>query len=123
MQTVRRLAFLALTCSVIGLSPSSNASADSADPQRSIKQVVSFGDSLSDVGTYAYARKFGGGTYTTNPGAISVQLVAEHYGLGLAPALTGGFGQPSVVHPEGLGQYYRCRLYLQHSPRGCWRCA
>jgi len=103
MQTVRRFAILALTCSVIGLSPSSNASAGSTDPQRSIKQVVSFGDSLSDVGTYAYARKFGGGTYTTNPGAISVQLVAQHYGSGLAPALTGGFGEPSVVHPEGFG--------------------
>ncbi|WP_236721017.1 SGNH/GDSL hydrolase family protein [Paraburkholderia phytofirmans] len=103
MQTVRRFAFVALTCSVIGLSHSSNASAGSADPQRNFMQVVSFGDSLSDVGTYAYARQFGGGTYTTNPGAISVQLIAEHYGSGLTPALTGGFGQPSVVHPEGLG--------------------
>src|SRR5471032_1239298 len=92
MQTVRRFAFLALTCGVIGLSPSSNASAASADSQRSIMQVVSFGDSLSDVGTYAYARKFGGGTYTTNPGAISVAVIAEHYGSGLTPALTGGFG-------------------------------
>lgn len=78
MQTVRRFAFLALTCSVIGLSCSSNASADSADSQRSRIQVVSFGDSLSDVGTYAYAGQFGGGTYTTNPGAVSVQLIAEH---------------------------------------------
>ena len=103
MQTVRRFAFLALTCSIIGLSHSSNASADSAEPQRSLMQVVSFGDSLSDVGTYAYARQFGGGTYTTNPGAISVQVIAEHYGSDLTPALTGGFGQPSVVHPEGFG--------------------
>ncbi|MBN3756562.1 lipase [Paraburkholderia sp. Tr-20389] len=103
MQTARRFAFVALTCSVIGLSHSSNASADSTDPQRSFTQVVSFGDSLSDVGTYAYARQFGGGTYTTNPGAISVQVVAEHYGSSLRPALTGGFGQKSVVHPEGFG--------------------
>lgn len=103
MQTVRRFAFLVLTCSAIGLSHSSNASADSADPQRRLMQVVSFGDSLSDVGTYAYARQFGGGTYTTNPGAISVQLIAEHYGSVLTPALTGGFGQPSIVHPEGFG--------------------
>ncbi|WP_133648801.1 SGNH/GDSL hydrolase family protein [Paraburkholderia flava] len=103
MQTVRRFAFLVLTCSVIGLSCSSNASADSADAQRNRMQVVSFGDSLSDVGTYAYARQFGGGTYTTNPGAVSVQIIAEHYGSRLRPALTGGFGQPGVVHPEGLG--------------------
>ncbi|EUC11592.1 UNVERIFIED_ORG: phospholipase/lecithinase/hemolysin [Burkholderia sp. CF145] len=103
MQTVRRFAFLVLTCSVIGMSHSSNASADSAEPQRSLMQVVSFGDSLSDVGTYAYARQFSGGTYTTNPGAISVQVIAEHFGSVLTPALTGGFGQPSIVHPEGFG--------------------
>lgn len=72
MQTIRRFVLLALTCSVIGLSHSSSASADSANPQRRLMQVVSFGDSLSDVGTYAYARQFGGGVYTTNPGAISV---------------------------------------------------
>ncbi|MFM0140230.1 SGNH/GDSL hydrolase family protein [Caballeronia grimmiae] len=102
MQTVRRFASFALTCSVIGLSHSSSASADSANPQQSPVQVVSFGDSLSDVGTYAYARQFGGGTYTTNPGAVFVQVIAKHYGSALTPALTGGFGQPSVVHPEGL---------------------
>ncbi|MFM0139849.1 SGNH/GDSL hydrolase family protein [Caballeronia grimmiae] len=103
MQTVRRFASVALTCSVIGLSHLSSASADSGDPQRSPLQVVSFGDSLSDVGTYAYARQFGGGTYSTNPGAIAVQVIANHYGSALTPALTGGFGQPSVVHPDGLG--------------------
>jgi phospholipase/lecithinase/hemolysin len=103
MQIVSRFAFLALTCSVIGLSNASNASAGSADQRSSFTQVVSFGDSLSDVGTYAYARQFGGGAYTTNPGAVSVQVIAEHYGSPLTPALTGGFGQPSVVHPEGFG--------------------
>ncbi|HEV3430631.1 MAG TPA: SGNH/GDSL hydrolase family protein [Paraburkholderia sp.] len=103
MKTVRRFAFLVLTCSVIGLSHSSNASTDTPRPQRSPMQVVSFGDSLSDVGTYAYARQFGGGTYTTNPGAISVVLIAQHYGSSLTPALTGGFGQPGVVHLDGFG--------------------
>lgn len=35
-------------------------------------QVVSFGDSLSDVGTYApvAAANFGGGRFTTNPGQV-----------------------------------------------------
>jgi phospholipase/lecithinase/hemolysin len=103
MQTIRRFMFLALTCSVVGLFHSSNASAESADQQRTLMQVVSFGDSLSDVGTYAYARQYGGGTYTTNPGAISVQIIAEHYGSNLKPALTGGFGQASVAHPDGYG--------------------
>lgn len=103
MPTFRRFAFVALTSCVIGLTHASNASATSVDSQRSLMQVVSFGDSLSDVGTYAYARRFGGGTYTTNPGAISVQVIAEHYGSILTPALTGGFGQRSVVHPDGYG--------------------
>ncbi len=103
MQTVRRFACLALAAGVMSLSFTSNALADSSASQRGRYQVVSFGDSLSDVGTYAYARQFGGGTYTTNPGAISVALVAQHYGSSLAPALTGGFGQPGVVHPDGTG--------------------
>jgi phospholipase/lecithinase/hemolysin len=103
MQTARRFAFLALAACAMCWSPTSNASADSSASQRSKLQVVAFGDSLSDVGTYAYARQFGGGTYTTNPGGISVALVAQHYGSSLSPALTGGFGQPGVVQPDGFG--------------------
>src|SRR3978361_2316416 len=51
-------------------------------------QVVSFGDSLSDVGTYApvAAANFGGGRFTTNPGQIWVQDVAQYYGDKLQPA-------------------------------------
>ncbi|NIE64330.1 SGNH/GDSL hydrolase family protein [Burkholderia sp. Ax-1719] len=103
MQTVRRFAFLALAAGVMSLSFTSNASADSSALPQGRYQVVSFGDSLSDVGTYAYARQFGGGTYTTNPGAISVARVAQHFGSSLTPALTGGFGQPSVVQADGFG--------------------
>jgi phospholipase/lecithinase/hemolysin len=33
---------------------------DSGAEQDEFREVVAFGDSLSDVGTYAYARKFGG---------------------------------------------------------------
>jgi phospholipase/lecithinase/hemolysin len=59
-------------------------------------QVVSFGDSLSDVGTYApfAAPNFGGGEFTTNPGTIWTQRVAAYYGGTLTPAFQGGFGQP-----------------------------
>ncbi|MFM0736482.1 SGNH/GDSL hydrolase family protein [Paraburkholderia xenovorans] len=111
MLKIRRRALVSLTCSLTfsvtcyaaGASPASNAAGDFAHAQPSQKQVVSFGDSLSDVGTYAYARQFGGGSYTTNPGATSVQVIAEHYGSHLTPALTGGFGRPSVTHAEGLG--------------------
>ncbi|HTH60572.1 MAG TPA: SGNH/GDSL hydrolase family protein [Paraburkholderia sp.] len=66
-------------------------------------QVVSFGDSLSDVGTYApIASAVGGGRFTTNPGQVWAQDVAQYYGDTLSAAYTidathklsaqGGFG-------------------------------
>jgi phospholipase/lecithinase/hemolysin len=52
-------------------------------------QVVSFGDSLSDVGTYApIASAVGGGRFTTNPGEVWSQLVAQYYGNTLTAAYT-----------------------------------
>jgi phospholipase/lecithinase/hemolysin len=65
-------------------------------------QTVSFGDSLSDVGTYAwYARpNFGGGEFTTNPGNIWVQDVAAYYNGAIAPAYSGGF---TIATPTSLG--------------------
>jgi phospholipase/lecithinase/hemolysin len=52
-------------------------------------QVVSFGDSLSDVGTYApLASAVGGGRFTTNPGQVWTQDVAQYYGDTLSPAYT-----------------------------------
>ncbi|AQG97813.1 acylhydrolase [Burkholderia sp. KK1] len=67
-------------------------------------QIVSFGDSLSDVGTYApvAAANFGGGRFTTNPGQVWVQNVAQYYGDTLTPAMTGGFGVPPAAQ-SGLG--------------------
>lgn len=52
-------------------------------------QVVSFGDSLSDVGTYApIASAVGGGRFTTNPGQVWSQDVAQYYGGTLSAAYT-----------------------------------
>ncbi len=67
-------------------------------------QVVSFGTSLSDVGTYSpvIQASFGGGRFTTNPGEIWTQKVAEYYGGTLTPAFLGGFGKP-LVASTGLG--------------------
>jgi phospholipase/lecithinase/hemolysin len=67
-------------------------------------QVVSFGDSLSDVGTYApvATADFGGGRFTTNPGQIWTQNVAQYYGDTLTAAQTGGFGVP-LAPASGLG--------------------
>lgn len=67
-------------------------------------QIVSFGDSLSDVGTYApFASTLGGGRFTTNPGQVWTQLVAAYYGDTLIAAQTGGYSIPVVNNPNGYG--------------------
>ncbi|MFM0134879.1 SGNH/GDSL hydrolase family protein [Caballeronia grimmiae] len=93
-------AALALLASCGGGSDDNNST-----PAGGIKlQVVSFGDSLSDVGTYTpvAAANFGGGRFTTNPGQVWVQDVAQYYGDTLTPAMTGGFGTPPAAQ-AGLG--------------------
>jgi phospholipase/lecithinase/hemolysin len=63
-------------------------------------QTVSFGDSLSDVGTYApLATAVGGGRFTTNPGQVWTQLVAQYYGDTLGAAFTIGFDHQ--LSPQG----------------------
>jgi phospholipase/lecithinase/hemolysin len=64
-------------------------------------QVVSFGDSLSDVGTYGpIASAVSGGMFTTNPGPIWMQNVAQYYGgTAIIPAYTIGFTQK--LSPNG----------------------
>ncbi|AXE93469.1 SGNH/GDSL hydrolase family protein [Paraburkholderia sp. DD10] len=77
----------------------------SSTPAGGVKlQIVSFGDSLSDVGTYApvIQGSFGGGRFTTNPGEVWTQKVAEYYGDTLSAAALGGFGQP-LVNTSGYG--------------------
>ena len=61
-------------------------------------EVVVFGDSLLDAGTYSPVAKakFGGGSYTTNPGANFTQHIARSFGNVLTPAFVGGFGRPLV---------------------------
>ena len=55
-------------------------------------QVVSFGTSLSDAGTYQpILLRFGGGRFTTNPGETWPQKVSEYFGNTMTPAFEGGF--------------------------------
>jgi phospholipase/lecithinase/hemolysin len=92
-------AAFALLAACGGGSDDNNNNASST-PAGGVKlQVVSFGDSLSDVGTYApvIQASFGGGRFTTNPGEVWTQKVAEYYGGTLTPAYLGGFGQPLVA--------------------------
>ncbi|MFM0207486.1 SGNH/GDSL hydrolase family protein [Paraburkholderia sediminicola] len=91
-------AAFALLAACGGGSSSNNSS--SSTPAGGVNlQVVSFGDSLSDVGTYApvIQANFGGGRFTTNPGEVWTQKVAEYYGGTLTAAYQGGFGQPLVA--------------------------
>ncbi|TCK44618.1 phospholipase/lecithinase/hemolysin [Paraburkholderia sp. BL8N3] len=97
---------------------------NSAPPGGIKLQVVSFGDSLSDAGTYSpvAARNFGGGRFTTNPGQVWTQDVAQYYGDTLTPAATGGFGVPLTAAP-GFGYAQGgARVKLQpgigHAPAG-----
>lgn len=83
-------------------------------------QIVSFGDSLSDVGTFApLASAVGGGRFTTNPGRVWSQDVAQYYGDTLNAAFTigidhklsaqGGFGYAeggaTVATPANLNDF------------------
>jgi len=81
---------------------SSNGSA--AAPAGGINlQIVSFGDSLSDVGTYApIASAVGGGRFTTNPGQVWTQDVAQYYGDTLSAAYTIDFTH-KLSAQSGLG--------------------
>ncbi|MEM5313196.1 SGNH/GDSL hydrolase family protein [Paraburkholderia sp. JHI869] len=68
------------------------SSSTTSTPAGGVKlQIVSFGDSLSDVGTYApLASAVGGGRFTTNPGQVWSQDVAQYYGDTLSAAYTVG---------------------------------
>lgn len=50
----------------------------------------SFGDSLSDAGSFRPFTPPGTGLYTTNPGPMWTQFLAERYGLSSSPANQGG---------------------------------
>ena len=100
VQTATACAAIAMLAACGGGSDNNNST-----PAGGVKlQVVSFGDSLSDVGTYApvATANFGGGRFTTNPGQIWTQNVAQYYGGTLTAANTGGFGIP-LSPAGGLG--------------------
>ncbi|MEM5403267.1 SGNH/GDSL hydrolase family protein [Paraburkholderia unamae] len=86
------LIFLLAACGGGGGGGGGGSSTTTSTPAGGVKlQVVSFGDSLSDVGTYApLAGAVGGGRFTTNPGQVWSQDVAQYYGDTLNAAYTVG---------------------------------
>jgi phospholipase/lecithinase/hemolysin len=83
---------------------SDSGGSTSSAPAGGVKlQVVAFGDSLSDVGTYApVASAVGGGRFTTNPGQVWTQDVAQYYGDTLTAAFTIDLGH-ELKPQSGLG--------------------
>jgi phospholipase/lecithinase/hemolysin len=99
--------------------------AAASNPPGGVKlQVIAFGDSLLDVGTYAKFAKatFGGGEFTTNPSKIFVEDLACQYGDVIIPAFQGGLGRP--LEPTGGFGYAQggSRVSMQpgifHAPAG-----
>jgi outer membrane lipase/esterase len=66
--------------------------------------MVVFGDSLSDGGNLSIQLGLPRQRFTTNPGFVAVEDVAQHYGLALEPSLAGGsnyaYGGAGVVDNE-----------------------
>lgn len=65
---------------------------------QTVSRLYSLGDSLSDAGTYAPTTQLGvpgSGRFTTNPGLIWTQYLAQSLGLKSDPAVTNQFGQAS----------------------------
>jgi phospholipase/lecithinase/hemolysin len=76
------------------------------DDTPNVESVASFGDSLSDLGTFQWGAvaAAGGGRYTTNsPGTIWVEEVARAYGTTIARSRTGGAGNPAPSVSTGTG--------------------
>jgi len=106
------LAVAALLLSACGGSdpevPGSGAPSGAPTEKGTFTAVVSFGDSLSDVGTYAPATSLAGngqapyfgGKFTTNgaTGTVWVENLATDLGLMVTPAEV-GFGNQSVLCP------------------------
>jgi len=77
-------------------------SGDDDGPQ--IRRLITFGDSISDMGTYQVGAiaALGGGQFTVNPGPNWTQRVADELGYTISPHYTGGFGYPALecVEPK-----------------------
>jgi len=74
-----------------------------ADPNR-IRQVIVFGDSLSDVGTYKVGdiAAVGGGKFTTNPGPVWPETIGLLLGTRVTPFRQGYAGTSQVLGGTGF---------------------
>ena len=107
--------------------PATGTTSEALNARRSFTSVVSFGDSLSDVGTYTPATVipgssppiYLGGKFTTNSATskIWVENVAARLGLAVTPAEVGwnGYVQDCPAAAQGLAA--TCTAYGQGGAR------
>ena len=69
-----------------------------------IRQVIVFGDSLSDVGTYKVGpiAEVGGGKFTTNPGPVWAETIGLLFGAPVTPFRQGFGGVSQIVGGTGF---------------------
>lgn len=74
------------------------------DESHRIRQVVVFGDSLSDVGTYkvGFIAQVGGGKFTTNPGPVWPETIGLLLGARVTPFRQGFGGVSQIVGGTGF---------------------
>lgn len=81
-----RFSLFAATATLLAAAP---AGAQQAAPSPYGREIV-FGDSLSDGGSYGDIAPPGGGSFTTNPDPVWVEVIAAGLGLPLTPHVAGG---------------------------------
>lgn len=74
------------------------------DESRRVRQVVVFGDSLSDVGTYKVGAiaQVGGGKFTTNPGPVWTETIGLLLGARVTPFRQGFGGVSQILGGTGF---------------------
>jgi phospholipase/lecithinase/hemolysin len=123
MKNIRQWMMTALGCALLAACgggdptiPGSGSPAGAPTTKGNFTSLVVFGDSLSDIGTYAPVTSatgngqppYIGGKFTTNGGTngangtVWVENLATSLGLTITPAEVGGFGIPSVKCPAAL---------------------
>ncbi len=72
-------------------------------PEQRVREVIVFGDSLSDVGTYGVGdiAAVGGGKFTTNNGAVWAETIGDLLGAPVKPFRVGFAGVSQIVGGTG----------------------
>ena len=86
---------------MVDAAPTAKALSAGADR---IRQVIVFGDSLSDVGTYKVGpiAEVGGGKFTTNPGPVWAETIGLLFGAQVTPFRQGFGGVSQIVGGTGF---------------------